>query len=123
MISRKIDKILIIITSLFIFIIFYNYYFYDIMKLLLPFFIVVLFLGLNLFLHKFKFLNILGNISYPIYLMHVYMNTALVKAGFSNDFFNLLFAYSFTIILSLISYYFFEKTIINFLNSKLKVEN
>lgn len=117
---RKIDNILIIITSLFIFIIFYNYYFYDVMKLLLPFLIVVTFLGLNYFLHKFKFLNILGNITYPIYLIHVYINTALVKAGFVNAFFNITFAYSFTIILSLISYYFFEKKIINFLNSKLK---
>ena len=114
----KIIIINIIILHILI-IILYNYIFYDLLKIIFPFLIVSFFLLLNYFLYNFKYLSILGNITYSIYLTHSYVKLILSKNDFINQDFLLWISYTATIIISLLIYYFFEKKIMLLLNKLL----
>lgn len=119
-ISKKISYLFIIVNILFLFIIFYNYLFYDLLKIIFPFLIVSFFLLLNYFFYNLTYLTILGNITYSVYLTHSYVKIILSKIDFINQDYLLLASYIATMIISLLIYYLFEKKIMFLLNNQLK---
>ena len=119
-ISKKISYLFIIVNILFLFIIFYNYLFYDLLKIIFPFLIVSFFLLLNYFFYNLTYLTILGNITYSVYLTHSYVKIILSKIDFINQDYLFLASYIATMIISLLIYYLFEKKIMFLLNNQLK---